>query len=194
MHQTPLSQLPEYSDSRREPYGPDALPDGFRAMTAAEGDQLDAMAHVLLFDRALRRVSRWTVESYSHQWGWRVVQRHGGEVVDTVRLDVDDPDEWSDADMASGRARRGPEGDRGRVVAVVPISETDLTPLLAQSFYPLIADDVLRETQYARLNPWVASDRSYFRSDLDARQHQRTLDEKASRRQQRAARIATAAD
>jgi hypothetical protein len=187
MQQTPLSQLPEFSDSRSEPYGPDVFPDGFRAMTASEGDRLDAMAHVLLLDRALRRVSRWTVESYSHQFGWRLVQRHGGEVVDSVRLDVDDPDYWSDADIASGRERRGPEGDRGRVVAVVPISLTDLAPLIKASLYPLEAQDVLQELQDGRLNPWVASDGRYFPSDLDARQHQRTLDEKAAQQARRVA-------
>jgi hypothetical protein len=185
MQQTPLGDLPEFSDTRREPYGPDEFPDGFRAMTAAEGDALDNLRTVLLFDRGTRAITRWTIDSYSRQWGWRVVLRDRGEIVDSLRLDDDDPDCWSDCDIASGRARRGPEAERGRYVAVVPISATDLAPLLKASLYPLDAQDVLQEIADARA--WFhTSDGRYFANDGDQRQHQRMLDEKAAMRARRA--------
>jgi hypothetical protein len=194
MQQTPLSQLPEFSDSRREPYGPDVFPEGFRAMTAAEGDELDALRSVLIFDRESRSIALWSVESYSRQWGWRVVQRDGGEVVDSLRLDEDDPDCWSDVDVASGRARRGPEAEHARYVAVVPVSTTDLTPLLRASLYPLIAQDVLQQTAETRAGWFHTSDGRYFASEVDRRQYQRMLNEKANRQHRRAARSATAVD
>jgi hypothetical protein len=187
MQQTPLGDLPEFSDTRREPYGPDVFPDGFRAMTAGEGDTLDAMAHVLIFDRETRQITRWAVESYSRQWGWRIVLRDRGEIVDSLRLDDDDPDCWSESDVASGRARRGPEAERGRYVAVVPISATDLAPLLKASLYPLDAQDVLQEIADARA--WFhTSDGRYFANDGDRRQHQRVLDERAATQARRLAR------
>ena len=187
MQQTPLSQLPDFSDSIREPFGPLMLPDGFREMTAAEGDALDNLRTVLTFDRESRTITRWTIDSYSRQWGWRVVLREHGEIVDSLRLDDDDPDFWSDADVTSGRSRHGPDAENGRYVAVVPISPTDLAPLLKASLYPLDAQDVLQEIADARINQWVCSDGSYQASDLDARQHQRTLDAKANHQQQRGA-------
>jgi hypothetical protein len=158
MQQTPLGDLPEFSDTRREPYGPDEFPDGFRAMTAAEGDALDNLRTVLLFDRGTRAITRWTIDSYSRQWGWRVVLRDRGEIVDSLRLDD---------------------------VAVVPISATDLAPLLKASLYPLDAQDVLQEIADARA--WFhTSDGRYFANDGDQRQHQRMLDEKAAMRARRA--------
>jgi hypothetical protein len=187
MQQTPLGDLPEFCDTRQEPYGPDVFPDGFRAMTAAEGDGLDNLRTVLLFDRGTRAITRWTIESYSRQWGWRVVLREHAEIVDSLRLDDDDPDCWSDSDIASGRARRGPEAERGRYVAVVPISTTDLAPLLKASLYPLDAQDVLQEIAEARA--WFhTSDGRYFANDGDRRQHQRVLDERAATQARRLAR------
>lgn len=187
MHQTPLAELPEFCDTRHEPYGPDRFPDGFRAMTAAEGDELDALRTVLMFDRETRAITRWTVDSYSRQWGWRVVLREHGEVVDSLRLDDDDPDFWSDADVASGRSRHGPDAEHGRYVAVVPISPTDIAPLLKASLYPLVAEDVLQELADAHTSWFHTSDGRYCPNDGDRRQHQRTLDEKATRHQQRIA-------
>ena len=149
--------LPEFSDSRVEPFGPDRFPEGVRAMTAGDGDALTRGRTVLIFDRGTTRVTEWTAQSVSNAWGWRIAR--GSE---SLRRDMDDPDYWSDADEASGRPRRGPETLNGRYVAVVRERSRSATDSPPQP-------------------PWVTSELHYFASDIDASQHQKSIDAKARR-------------
>jgi hypothetical protein len=112
------SALPKFSDSRSEPWGPDRIPDGYRTMTPAEGDELQFGDTVLLFDRADQTLSVWRVQSFT-SWGWRVVHVAGESSRASLRLDDDDPAFWGEADIASGRQRRGLEAECRRYVAIV---------------------------------------------------------------------------
>jgi hypothetical protein len=97
---------------------PLAAPDGYHAMTAAEGVTLLAGQTVPVFDAVTGALLQCRVHSFSNVWGWLVVPI-GTESIAGIRLDVDDPDLWGDEDLESGRSRRGPQGDGGRFVALV---------------------------------------------------------------------------
>lgn len=118
----------------------EAMPAGFRRMTGEESDAVDGTQSILVLDTVEGRVTRWHPESFS-QWGWKVVQKDHGEIVDSLRLSADD------ADLTD---RQGLEAEGGRYVAVVPIDADDLAPLLRQSLYALEAIDVLNEVRESR--------------------------------------------
>lgn len=124
-----------------------ALPAGFRALTAAEGERLEVGMSVLIFDRAEQSITRWVVLGYRDGMGWRVAQgsRDGG---DTFWLDDDNPNFWADDEQ---REQRGPQTVNGAFVAVVPIDAEDLTPLLRESLYPVVAREVLDDARLLRI-------------------------------------------
>lgn len=110
-----------------------AIPEGFRELTRAERNALDNDRSVLVFDKQSGRITRWDLAAYNGAWEfWRCVQVSNGEVVDSMRL-------YDDGAC-----------DPTSCLAVVPISDEDLAPLLRASIYPLEAQDVLAEVQEAR--------------------------------------------
>jgi len=122
------------------------LPPGFRRMTYDEGREIAAARHVLIFDRALARVVRYEVISYNPHRGWQAVIRVNGANVDTVWLVDDNPDFWSEAELAAGRAPLGPITGDG-CIAIMPIDLHDPTPFLNVSMYPLEANDALEDAR-----------------------------------------------
>lgn len=120
--------------------GAGALPAGFRALTAEEGDALTTTMRVLVYDRGLGAIVPYHVRGYNSARGWRVAIVDGGEDVDTLWLDDDNPDFWSDADETSGRDRRGPQTADGAYVAVTLIDPDNLVPLLRESIRPELLD------------------------------------------------------
>src|SRR4051812_30202954 len=122
--------LREHEDGQRrvlvESGGSLALPAGFPALTAEEGDALTTTMRVLVHDRGLDAIVPYHVMGYNAHRGWHVAIVAGGEDVDTLWLDDDNPDFWSDEDEASGRERRGPQAANGKYVAVTLIDPDDL--------------------------------------------------------------------
>lgn len=147
------------------------IPAGFRPMTPDEGDQLDAYASVLVFDRALNRIIVFRSVNYTQHHGWRLAQWDGTQYVNAITLDDDSPEFWSEADEQSGRDRRSPQSVDGNFIGVLPDDPTDLMPLLRQSIYATEAVDILAELRLVN----EAADRER------AQRHLRILDEEAEK-------------
>jgi len=169
-----------------------ALPNGFRPVTAAEGDLFTIGRPVLIHDAETHTIERYRLQSFSGQWGWLAVPCHAGSTAFPVRLEIDDPDLRSDELLESGAARRGPEGDGGRYVPVVPAPLDDLAAQLGASLATLVAFGARVEiitpapAETFTRDAWFhTTDGGYFASDADRRAHQRTLDERGARAQHR---------
>jgi len=126
------------------------LPAGFRSLTAEEGDHLDSASRVLVFDRGLNRIVPYRVVAYNPQRGWHLGIFDGGEEVDTVYLDDDEPAFWSEAREMLGE-RHGPRTLSGSHVAFTLIDPDDLCPLLEQSLYPIEARELADECRHLTL-------------------------------------------
>lgn len=141
-----------YLDDDQQAYDREArierpIPAGFRALSAEEGERLEAGMSLLVFDRGERCITRWIVLGYRDGKGWRVA-RGSRDEGDTLWLDDDDPNFWADDEH---REQRGPQTENGAFVAVVPIDLDDLEPLLRESLYPVVARDVLEDARILRL-------------------------------------------